>query len=97
MGVETISNGMIIVSVVILDKYGLLTCLVTSMLMNSSDNIQVNNSISDNSIDAIMQTLYDTMELKSNDNNRGIIDNRENFIAYHVHAVKGTINDSILC
>ena len=77
-----------------LTKIAWIDTISNDMRINSSDNPQFNNLISDNSTEVTMQILYDAVELKSNDDNNGsIIDDQENLIIDHVHAFNGTIND----
>ena len=76
--VEIINNTMVIVSVVILEAYGLLTCLMILIIINSSDNSNktvisdaceylMTNIISLSQINIVTQTLYAVFGLELDD------------------------------
>ena len=88
--VKTISDKMIIHSIVRLDAYRLLMCLKISII--SGDKIQFNDLMSDTSIDVNMQTLYDTLKLKSNGDNGDMIDDQLNFLLDDASNDKGILN-----
>ena len=85
--VKTIS---IIYSIIRLNVYGLLMYLKISIV--SGDTIQFNDLMSDTSIGDTMQTLYDTLKLKSNDDNGDIIDDQQNFLLGEASNDKGILN-----